>query len=319
MTENMLLPSEQTCHALGIDIPVVTNATQEVIPNETVLLWKPLLEALDRASSEFIPSLTATIFDDFAFENGTNYMSKASSSALLSWLHYLVDSCSCKGKKDKYKLVLSCEMPWSTLLEMCLKQPCRETLFLASTIIPNLNTSNSVKQKIKNLIQICIQEPITHKTEINSDAPVRETSDVLKTLIRDIKAKKNAPSSVTITTESSPWTLAEGPTQWHLIPLGEILGVSIDDENLDLDENTRSSCNCVDRDTSQTDVDRVGEMAQISDIIESEEAQCFSTEVNEDTDMIIDRIFNEFDSSYDEPNFESKMEIQCVQDAIHVF
>lgn len=315
--ENMIVPSSETFDKLGIKFPEVLSK----LPDEIFLFWKPLLEALDQASSEFIPLLSVTLLCDLvACDNDASNVTDFVPFALLSWLQNIMKACSHNAEKDQF--VFCCDMPWLTLLEMCLKQPSKSMHYLVLTILPNLGSQNNFKQKIIDLLQIFLQEPSSHETENNIRYVSETTENLLTPLIEDMRTKQNKPAIVTTATQCSSWTPAFGCTQWQTIPLGEILGADTGETSLDLEKSLSFSFNekAADVHSLQPEFD---ELDKISQTCESETGQitqyyscCSETE---EGNMIVDENHSELESNHNEPHFQSEIDVQQIQNAICLF
>ena len=319
---HLLIPSSETLNRLELDlseIPVGYVPPRINLPHDVFLLWKPLIEALDQASSEFIPSLTIALLHELlACGKDEHNVKGFFLSALLSWLRYILDSCSHNAERNQLRLVCDCDLPWSTLLEICLKEPSQYSLNLLPTVLLNLTTPDNVKQRIEHLVQVFLHQHkiITHETENNNVSSVSDNG--LREIVDGMRKKQNQDKEISMATQDKPWSLANGPTQWQLIPLGEVLGGA--GASLDLED---SSFSCKGMENSKDDnngllaVEEVGRPVVMSQSDEDETLHC-STGTAEQVVVPADSLY-ELEADCTKFPAKSVADIQRIQKAICLY
>lgn len=222
LQEHMLLCSQEDLTKLEVEwsnpIDGWTDSLPR-LPSKLITLWRPLLEALNKVSPEFLPSLLFGLLEQIPGTAG-NQISAGSAG----WVNCLLRSASSPGPSDA--LDVTVDLPWFALLEVSLSQPSLYSPALVSVLLENMPAiPTGLQQKIKTLVSAYL-----HPKDASGHA-----GKLYNGSVRDLQElftrKRKERTSETKTTEGDyqkdpgeMWSLCSGPTVWHKVPLGEVLG-----------------------------------------------------------------------------------------------
>ena len=188
-------------------------------------MWKPLLEALDKESSEFIGSVVLYFLENHSHIPG-NQTEDISQCYAAGWVQLLLQS------KSKSSLMLASDLPWVNLLKISLDNPTLCSLTFVQLIVENIPLIDaSLKEKIQRLVTIFAGQ---FSPDCDSSNDLEKSQDV------DLEGWIASKSKTCLDESLQPnkpreWEASQESTQWYLIPCGDILGTSdVSPNNLEL-------------------------------------------------------------------------------------
>ena len=189
-------------------------------------MWKPLLEALDKESSEFIGSVVLYFLENLSHIPG-NQTEGISQCYAAGWVKLLLQS------KGKSSLVLASDLPWVNLLKIALVNPTLCTLTFIQLILENIPLIDaSLKEKIQRLVTIFAGQ---FSPDCDSSNDLEKSQDVDLEGWMASKSKTCLKESLQPHEAREEWQASQESTQWYLIPCGDILGTSdVSPNNLEL-------------------------------------------------------------------------------------
>ena len=233
--EDMLIPSHEQLNTLGIkwlpkgSFSASSNSIPDV-PAEVVNIWKTLLEALDKSSSEFTTSLVIHFLENLL--DAHNDQAGDLSPSYAAWIKFLLEALSSK----KPSLVLTKDIPWVTVLQVALDNPTSYSLILIPLILKNIPAiSADVKGKIQNLVLMFLNLDCSSADCIEKSPNFDLEEIMVNRRNTSLMSEQQDENSFA----NQGWEINQGNTQWHLIPFGEVLGTSdVSPTNLELSENS---------------------------------------------------------------------------------
>ena len=230
--EDMLVPSHDQLNALDVKWPVEISSTDSStsnVPAAIINMWKALLEALDKSSSEFTTSLIIHLLENLSDVHANQ--TEDISLGFAAWIKCLLKAQSTKQPS----LVLTSDIPWVTLLQVVLENPSVYSLTFIPLILESMPLiSTSMKEKIQHLVSVfvnleCDNSDHTEESQcFDLEGLVvnrRNTSEELHS-----REHREGDSSANL-----GWQVSQGATQWQLIPFGEPLGTTdLSPTNLEL-------------------------------------------------------------------------------------
>ena len=238
----MLIPSREQLNTLGIRwLHQETSSASSIadVPTETINIWKTLLEALDKSSSEFTTSLIIHFLKNLLDAHSDQTRDLLPSYMYAAWIKFLLEAPSSK----KPSLVLTKDIPWVTVLQVALENPTSHSLTLIPLILKNIPAiSADVKGKIQNLVLTFLNLDCS-SADCIEESPHFDLEEVMEnrrnTSLMSEQQDENSSAN-------QGWEISQGNTQWHLIPFGEVLGTSdVSPTNLELSENSHHRDNGV--------------------------------------------------------------------------
>ena len=219
----MLVPSCEQLDTLKTKWPTENSSSASFIPDvpvEIFNMWKPLIEALDKASSEFIASI---IF--YFLENHLDVPDN--SHGYSGWVKHFLES---KGERS---LVLTGDLPWVNLLRTALDNPTLYSVTFIPLFLENIPSIDAVlKEKLQCLASIYLG-PFSSACDKSNDLEKSQDVD-----LEGWMASRRESSMETSLQQSEPthgWEVSRDSAQWHLIPCGEVLGTAaVSPNNLEL-------------------------------------------------------------------------------------
>lgn len=200
----------------GILIPL----QDELSPAELVKTWKPLLEALDKLSTEFTTSLMMYLIQNLS--NDAKISESYKQSCYFAWINILLKAFS----DITPTLMFNNNVSWVVILQVCLENPTTSSSLIPQILEKIRYVSDSLKDKIKHLLSVFLDKD--HGESWN--AVEKHQYFDLEELVAERKHKLELLSSSKQQDDTSSsdrgWKVSQGATQWQLIPFGEILGVS---------------------------------------------------------------------------------------------
>lgn len=196
------------------------------IPVEIINMWKPLIETLDKSSSECIASVVLHFLENQSHVPGnqTNDVSPGHAD----WVKQLLVLQS----KGKPPLLLINECIWMHVLKTALENPTLYSLTFIPLILENIPSINTtLKEKIQHLVTIFIQP---YPLECGSSNDSEESQEVD---LEDWMANKTCiEKPLQHNKPTQEWQASQCSTQhWHSIPFGKVLGsAEISTNNLEL-------------------------------------------------------------------------------------
>ena len=200
----------------GILIPL----QDELSPAEIVKTWKPLLEALDKLSTEFTTSLMIYLIQNLS--NDAKISESYKQSCYFDWINILLKAFS----DITPTLMFNNNVSWVVILQVCLENPTTSSSLIPQILEKIRYVSDSLKDKIEHLLSVFLDKD--HGESWN--AVEKHQYFDLEELVAERKHKLELLSSSKQQDDTSSsdrgWKVSQGATQWQLIPFGEILGVS---------------------------------------------------------------------------------------------
>ena len=232
----MLFPSHEQLNALHTKwLPQESSSASSIddVPTEIIKIWKTLLEALDKSSSEFTTSLIIHFLENLSDVH--NDQTGDLSPSYAAWVKCLLEALSSK----KPSLVLTKDIPWVTVLQVTLENPTSYSLTLIPLILNNTPAiSAAMKGKIQNLVLAFLNLECS-STDCMEDSPYFDLEEFMVNRRHTslLHQQQDEHSSANL-----GWEISQGNTQWHLIPFGEVLGTSnVSPTNLELSESPENS------------------------------------------------------------------------------
>ena len=226
---DILVPSCDQLNTLHIKWTTENNTSDSCIsdvPIEIINLWKPLIEALDKESSEFTASLLLYLLENHSHVPG-NPAEPDISHCYAGWAKLLLQS---KGKP----LVLTSDLPWLNLLKIALENPSPYSLKFIPLILEKIPLINAtLKEKIQNLVSILVG--VSTPDCVSSNYSENSQDVDLEGWMTSRNKTCTAKSLQQPNEPSREWQVTHDSTQWHLIPCGEVLGTAdVSPNNLEL-------------------------------------------------------------------------------------
>lgn len=221
-SEGILLPSQDKLSSLAVRWSHQDNSMHSLVddvPIEIIEMWEPLLKALDESSEEFTTSLIMYLLQHLS-DSQTGGINKP--SCYFAWIKILLGGFS----RDKFPLVLNKGIEWVVVLQATLENPTSYSLALIPIILKNIPAiSASLKDKIEYLVSVFLN------TEHGSSSCMEECQyfDLVEAITKKINESEQLLADKwqdQISSANLEWKVSQGATQWHLIPIGEVLGVS---------------------------------------------------------------------------------------------
>lgn len=198
---------------------------QSCVSEELIKVWLPLFQALDKESTEFITLFVLSALETYSDSSTTI------ARQCLSWVLWIIKSST------KNNPIFASQLPWLTLLEVCLRNPSFlqrdfvETILDEASIIPDIQ-----KEKIKSLVGIFQEQ--------NSVGCFPEENFEMKSIdvFQEQQGMIDQRTDTSISLQDSGWSLDQSQTKWDLISIGEILGC--DEQSVDaLELPVSDDCN----------------------------------------------------------------------------
>lgn len=189
-------------------------------------MWKPLIEALDKESSEFIGSIVLYVLENHSHVPGDQ--TKDISHCYAGWVKLLLQS------KGKPSLVLTGDLPWVNLLKIALDNPTLYSLTFIPSILHNIPSIDAaMKEKVQRLITIFVEQ---FSPDCVSSNDCENSQDVdLEGWMASRRSKPCLEKSLQPNEPREEWEVSHDSTQWYLIPCGEVLGTAdVSPNNLEL-------------------------------------------------------------------------------------
>lgn len=224
----MLVRSCEQLDTLKIKWPTEKRSSASLIsdvPVEIINMWKPLIEALDKASSEFIASVIFHFLENQLDVPGSQ--TEDISHGYAGWVKHLLES------KGEPSLVLTGDLPWVNLLKIALDNPTLYSVTFIPLILENIPSIDAVlKEKLQRLVAIFLG-PFSSVCGSFNDLEKSQDVD-----LEGWMASRKETFIETSLQQSEPthgWQVSCDSTQWHLIPCGEVLGTAdVSPNNLEL-------------------------------------------------------------------------------------
>ncbi|XP_078383014.1 uncharacterized protein LOC144665624 [Oculina patagonica] len=226
---DMLVPSCEQLNTLCIKWPKENSSFDSSIsdvPVEIINMWKPLIESLDKESSEFIGSIVLYFLESHS--QVPDDQTKDISHCYAGWVKLLLQS------KGKPSLVLAGDLPWANLLKIALANPTPYSLTIIPLILDNIPLIDAtMKEKIQRLITIFVGQFSPNCVSSND---LDNSQDVdLEGWMASRGSKPCLEKSLQPNQPREEWAVSHGSTQWYLIPFGEVLGTAdVSPNNLQL-------------------------------------------------------------------------------------
>lgn len=279
-TEGILIPLQDE---LSNTLSPVTN-----IPAEIIKTWKPLLEALDKLSTEFTTSLMMYLIQNLS--NDAKISESYKQSCYFAWINILLKAFS----DITPTLLFNNNVSWVVILQVCLENPTTSSSLIPQILKKIRYVSDSLKDKIEHLLSVFLDKD--HGESRN--AVEKHQYFDLEELVAERKHKLELLSSSKQQDDTSSsdlgWKVSQGATRWQLIPFGEILGVSyLTPTCLELSRHREDSPN------EEVDVECVN-LTENHSVINREAVD----ETNDDID----------DNDDDNMSIDNEESCQCAQD-----
>lgn len=224
----MLVPSCEQLDALEIDWPTENSSSASFItdvPVEIINMWKPLIEVLDKASSEFIASVIFYFLQNQLDVPGSQ--TEVMSHGYAGWVKHFLKS------KGEPSLLLTGHLPWVNLLRTALDNPALHSVTFIPLFLENIPSIDALlKERLQCLVAIFLG-PISSACDISNDLEESQCVD-----LEGWMAGRRETCMETSLQQSEPthgWEVSHASTQWHLIPCGEVLGTAdVTPNNLEL-------------------------------------------------------------------------------------
>lgn len=224
----MLVPSCEQLDTLKIRWPTEHSPSASFItdvPVEIINMWKPLIEALDKASSEFIASVIFYFLQNQLDVPGSQ--TEVISHGYAGWVKHFLES------KGEPSLVLTGDLPWVNLLRTALDNPTLYSATFIPLFLENIPSIDAVlKERLQRLVAIFLG-PFSSACDSSNDLNKSQDVD-----LEGWMAGRRETSMETSLQQSEPtrgWEVSRALTQWHLIPCGEVLGTAdVTPNNLEL-------------------------------------------------------------------------------------
>lgn len=188
-------------------------------------MWKPLIEALDKASSEFIASVIFYFLQNQSDVPGSQ--TEVISHGYAGWVKHFLKS------KGEPSLVLTGDLPWVGLLRTALDNPTLYSVTFIPLFLENIPSIDEVlKERLQHLVAILLG---SLSSSCNSSNDLEESEDVDLEGWMAGRRENSVETSLQQTEPTHRWEVSRALTQWHLIPCGEVLGtVDVMPSNLEL-------------------------------------------------------------------------------------
>lgn len=224
----MLVPSFEQLDTLEIEWPTENSSSASFItdvPVEIINMWKPLIEVLDKASSEFIASVILYFLQNQLGVPGGQ--TEVISHGYAGWIKHFLES------KGEPSLVLTGDLPWVNLLRTALDNPALYSVTFIPLFLENIPSIDAVlKERLQRLVAIFLG-PISSACDSSNDLEKSQDVDLegWMTGRREISMETSLQQSE----PTNGWEVSHASTRWHLIPCGEVLGAAdVTPNNLEL-------------------------------------------------------------------------------------
>ena len=222
----MMVPSIEQLNTLGIKWPYLEDSSADFfisdVPKEILKIWKTLLKSVDKSSTEFIFLLIIHFLEELSdVQNNPTQVSFC--HFLTAWVKHLLQEQS----DINPSLITKSDFSWVSILQVTLDNPTVYSTEIISLILKNLPMiSTGVKEKIKHLVAV-----FANLEYSQSDTIVDESlSFDLEQWIKDRRNTSATPNPNEPQEDDThvgvEWQISKALTQWHLIPLGEVVGTS---------------------------------------------------------------------------------------------
>lgn len=269
--EEMLVPSHDQLNTLGIKLRGSSDCSVPDVPAGISNMWKTLLEALDKASSEFTTSLVihflqnlSDLGDDQAEDISTSYA---------AWIKLLLELPSSK----KPPLVLNKDIPWIGVLQAALENPTIHSMSFISLILQNIPAiSVSLKEKIEHLVSIILNSKCNN-TDYMEESQFFDLEEIMTNRISTSSLPQTSGEQESSSSSNLGWQVSRGTTQWHLIPFGEVLGTSdVSPTSLELSKHLGNSLqgNTINETQSNQDILLTSDEAIVPDSDDGGDVTC---------------------------------------------
>lgn len=218
-------------------------APSSQLSDEEIKIWKPLFEALDKESPDFIPFFLVSILDP----QSVNMENDIRINHLMPWVLWVLQRCS----------TFTAKFPWLSLLEICMKNPNPFTREFVTLILKEMPpVQDTLKQNILSLINIDQVEDSFVKCP-DEAYEFRSLEQILE--INGSESIKQ-PVQENGACLSSGWSESRGDTKWDLISFGEILGCEYQSVNLLELPELSTNLSQIENDNSAIHKDVVGDI-----------------------------------------------------------
>ncbi|XP_058954973.2 uncharacterized protein [Pocillopora verrucosa] len=190
--------------------------TSEVI-GEIFKIWKPLIEALDKSSPEFLMSTIHYLL--VGDQSAITDKEKDLSLYYAEWVKHFLLLMS----KEK-----CCEVPLMNILKIALENPTRSYLTIISKILEKMHLiDSSLKHKVLHLVEVFLEQPLSECCCVNDMEEFQESN------LEEWMARRSKICTKTALQqdEGAPqWQQGsqQDSTLWHFIPFGEVLGADFE-------------------------------------------------------------------------------------------
>ena len=190
--------------------------TSEVI-GEIFKIWKPLIEALDKLSPEFLMSTIHYLL--VGDQSAITDKEKDLSLYYAEWVKHFLLLMS----KEK-----CCEVPLMNILKIALENPTRSYLTIISKILEKMHLiDSSLKHKVLHLVEVFLEQPLSEYCCVNDMEEFQESN------LEEWMARRSKICTKTALQqdEGAPqWQQGsqQDSTLWHFIPFGEVLGADFE-------------------------------------------------------------------------------------------
>ena len=285
--EEMLVPSHDQLNTLGIKWLGISSSHCSIpdVPVGINNMWNTLLEALDKASSEFFTSLVIHFLQNLSdLDNG---QAEHIFTSYAAWIKLLLESASSK----KPLLVLNKDVPWIVVLQAALENPTTHSLSFISLILQNIPAiSVSLKEKIEHLVSIFINSKCNN-TDDMEESQLFDLEEIMTNRIGTSALPQTFGEQECNSSSNLGWQVSQGTTQWHLIPFGEVLGSSdVSPTSLELSKNLRNSLhgNTINETESNQDIVLTGDETIVPDSDDGDDITCSIDQViDQDEELML--------------------------------
>lgn len=269
--EEMLVPSHDQLNTLRIKLRGSPDCSVPDVPAGISNMWKTLLEALDKASSEFTTSLVIHFLQNLS--DFGNDQAEDISTSYAAWIKLLLESPSSK----KLPLVLNKDIPWIGVLQAALENPTIHSMSFISLILQNIPAiSVSLKEKIEHLVSIILNSKCNN-TDYMEESQFFDLEEIMTNRISTSSLPQTSGEQESSSSSNLGWQVSQGTTQWHLIPFGEVLGTSdVSPTSLELSKHLGNSLqdNTINETESNQDILLTSDKAIVSDSGDGGDVTC---------------------------------------------
>lgn len=219
----MMVPSTEQLNMLGIKWPLEDSSSDFFIsdvPREILKIWKTLLMSVDKSSTEFIFLLIIHFLEELS-DVHSNPTQRSFCHFLAAWVKHLLQEQS----DINPSLLTKSGFSWVSILQVTLDNPSVYSSEIISLILKNLPmVSTGVKEKIKHLVAVFVNLECSQWNTIVDESLSFDLEQWIKER-QNISATLNPNEPQEDSTHVGvEWQISKALTQWHLIPLGEVVG-----------------------------------------------------------------------------------------------